>query len=154
MDNNHFMNNLCISFLHKDGEPLRRWLMFPSSGTKWVFWGCAPWELLQTKRKHNRKRGHMKTEWARRWSYIRVWETLEEIMMYTCSQLGCWQDGKKLSRAFREAVWSLLQHRKLPRHWFRSSLMEELTCKKEVEREVPLKPLWLCQHNRIVKIPP
>lgn len=73
------------------------------------------WELLQTKRKQNRKKGIYENSASRKMEHTRVWETLEMIMMYICRQIGCWQDRKTLSGPFREAVWSLLQHRKLSR---------------------------------------
>lgn len=81
----------------------------------------------------------MKIQRAGRWS-TPVWETLEKIMMYICRQAADRMEGHFLDPL--ERLYGVCCNTESCQGAvLRSSLVEELTCKKEVDKEVPSKPL-------------
>lgn len=140
MGNNHCINNLCIfSFI----KVVDLWEVTDVSFI-WIRQSFLREDVLlesfwRPKGSISERRGYMKTQWARRWStpeFGRLWRR-----WWCISAVVVLTGWKEAFRSFKEALWSLLQYRKLSRCWFRSNLVEELTCKKEVDRGVPLKTL-------------
>lgn len=115
---------------------------------------CAPWKPLHTQRMQDRKKGICENAVSREMEHTRVclWEALGNTMKHVCMWLGFWQGVKRLSRAFKETVWSLLQHRKLLRCWShvkpggRAHLQESSGWGRSTQ-----EPFWLFWGNTIMK---